>query len=253
MPDRRGGKPPENWREIVAAARASVQELQPRAKAERLVAFGQTCEIRGDKQLAGELFTEAAASDPASGMPLGNLAAATGDWKVAAEHYAAAYLAKTDDHQLGMLLANALSKSGDQEAGDKQFRAINLALSCRKPAASWPASSASRRSSRKLSGNMRSFVEQRARFAIGHAGGSGDRKYRQHRSPTSFGICWQQMLLHVLNPSSNFTEPEAYAALSHVIHSTLARTALAEGQRDIVAAEWAQCDKLLPADINSGA
>ena len=59
------------------------------------------------------------------------------------------------------------------------------------------------------------------------------------------------MLLHVLNPSSDFTEPEAYPALSHVIHSTLARVALAEGQRDIVAAERAQCDKLLPADINS--
>src|SRR6185503_10006687 len=98
-----------------------------RAKGERLVAFGQTCEIRGDKKLAGELFREAAETDPASGMHTGNLAAAGGDWKAAAEHYAAAHQAKPDDHQLGLLLANALAKSGDQEAGDKQLRATNLA------------------------------------------------------------------------------------------------------------------------------
>ena len=187
VPDRRGGKPPENWRQIVAAARASVQELQPRAKAERLVAFGQTCEIRRDKKYAGELFTEAAETDPASGMHIGNLAAAAGDWKVAVEHYAAAYQAKPDDHQLGMLLANALSKSGDQEAGDEQFHATNLCFSCRKPVASWSASSESRRSSRRPSDNMRLSAVRAARFAIGHAGCSDDRKYRQRRSAAAFG------------------------------------------------------------------
>jgi tetratricopeptide (TPR) repeat protein len=185
-------------------------------------------------------------------MHIGNLATAAGDWKVAAEHYAAAYQAKPDDHQLGMLLANALSKSGDQEGGDKQFRATNLALlmpeTRRELASIIREPTLKQEAVRQYEIVLRTALPD-SQSATQAAQAIGNIVSTDH--PRRSALCWQQMLLHVLNPSGNFSEPEAYPALSHVIHSTLARAALAEGQRDIVAAERAQCDKLLPADINS--
>ena len=79
-PNPRRGGPPDNWRELVAAARSSLQSFPPPAKAERLVAFAHTCKLRGDLDLAKELFTEAAEANPATSTHLGDLAAAAGDW-----------------------------------------------------------------------------------------------------------------------------------------------------------------------------
>jgi tetratricopeptide (TPR) repeat protein len=53
--------------------------------------------------------------------------------------------------------------------------------------------------------------------------------------------CWRQLLLHVLNRSSNFTETEGYLTLPHVIHKVSARAALAEGDIEACERQLAAC------------
>jgi tetratricopeptide (TPR) repeat protein len=67
--------------------------------------------------------------------------------------------------------------------------------------------------------------------------------------PRRSAQCWQQILLHVLNPSANITENEGYLLLPHVIHKVLARAAIAENRSDEANAELTHCEKIMPAEI----
>jgi len=249
LPDRRGGKPPENWREVVAAARASLNELTAAQKAAQLAAFGQTCQIRGDEKLARELFTEAAGIDPANSRYLGDLAAADGKWNEAARYYAAACKAEPDNHLAGLLLGIALKKSGDTEDGAKQMAGVHLAVL--EPKAQHDLTLLLREPTLKQEAVQQFEIIRRTALPDSdHATQAAQEigNIVSDDEPRRAVLSMQQRLLHLLNPSA-MSDPDWYL-LSHAIHSSLARAALADGQREIVATEIAQCEKLLPGDIN---
>jgi tetratricopeptide (TPR) repeat protein len=60
---------------------------------------------------------------------------------------------------------------------------------------------------------------------------------------------WLQELLHVLGPTSNFTEPDGYPALVHTMHMTRARVAITEGDAERAARELDICEKIRPGDM----
>ena len=68
----RRGKPPDDWRQLVAAAHDAGETLPRQQKAQRLVLIGQTCQIRGDLDLARQYFAEAAEVEPAMGIRAGD-------------------------------------------------------------------------------------------------------------------------------------------------------------------------------------
>jgi tetratricopeptide (TPR) repeat protein len=248
---RRGG-PPENWRELVSKARESVKDLPAKAKADRLTAFGQTCKIRGDMELAKQLFTEAAEIYPASSSHVGNLAASEGDWKAAAKYYAVAAKANPTDAPVSYLLGHALTQAGDEESGKKQLLLANLMVLA--PEARF--SLAKSFVDPSLKEEVVRQCELISRTALPDSQNAIDAG--QHlgnlvstNEPRRSALYWQQILLHVLNPSANISENEGYLLLPHVIHKALARAVLADGKFDTAETELANCEKLMPAEIRA--
>src|SRR5262245_11002078 len=121
----RKGKPPDNWQQLVEAAHTAVEALPRQQKAQRLVVIGQTCQIRGDLDLARQYFAEAAEVEPATGVRAGDLALADAKWDAASKFYSAARSA-TSDAVLNFLYGYALAKSGAAEAGARQMRLARL-------------------------------------------------------------------------------------------------------------------------------
>jgi len=251
-PNPRRGGPPENWRELVAKARESVKEMPAKAKAERLIAFGQTCKIRGDLDLARQLFAEAAEVYPPSSSHVGDLAASDGDWKAAAKSYSAALKANPSDATLSFMLGHSLTQAGDEEAGKKQLLLANLVVLA--PEARWALAKSLVHPSLKeevvrqceLVGRTALPDSQNAVDAGQHIGNLVSTK-----EPRRSALYWQEILLHVLNPSANITENEGYLLLPHVIHKVLARASIAEGKVEAVEKELAHCETLMPAEIRA--
>ncbi len=248
---RRGG-PPESWRELVAKARNAVKDMSAKSKADLLVSFGQTARIRGDGELAKALFAEAAEAYPASSMHLGELAAGDGDWKTAAKHYAAALQANPTEITVSFLLGHALAQAGDAESAKKQLLMANLAVLAPEtrlvlvkllvhPTLKEEAVRQCELICRTALPDSQTVID-----AGQHLGNivSTDQ-------PRRSALCWQQILLHVLNQSANMSEAEGYPLLSQVIHKVQARAALVEGQAETVTAELAGCEKLMPAEIRA--
>ncbi len=251
-PNPRRGGPPDNWRELIMKARESVKDLPAKARAERLVALGQTGKIRGDLELARQLFAEAAEIYPASSSHLGDLASSDGDWKTAAKHYAAALKANPADATVSYLLGHAWTQAGDVEAGKKQLLLANLMVLA--PDARFSLAKSFLHPSLKdeavrqcelicRTGLPDSQVSIDAGQHIGNMVSTNE--------PRRSAPYWQQILLHVLNPSANISENEGYLLLPHVIHKVLARAAIAEGAFKTAETEFAQCEKLMPAEIRA--
>ncbi|HEY2415652.1 MAG TPA: HEAT repeat domain-containing protein [Pirellulaceae bacterium] len=251
-PNPRRGGPPENWRELVAKARESVKDLPAKAKAERLVAFGQTCKIRGDLELARQLFLEAAEVYPASSSHVGDLAASEGDWKAAAKHYAAAAKANPADATVGYLLGHALTQAGEIEAGKKQLLLANLMVLAPEArfslAKSFVDPSLKEEVVRQCELICRTALpdSQNTINAGQHIG-----SLVSTNEPRRSALLRQQILLHVLNPSANISENEGYLLLPHVIHKVLARAAIADRKFEMAETELARCEKLMPAEIRA--
>lgn len=246
---RRGG-PPANWREMITQARESVQNMGPRQKAERLVAYGQTAKIRGDAELAKQLFVEAAAVFPASAMHLGDALAVESDWIGAAKQYAAVVKANPADLLTAYLWGHALEQAGEAEASRQQLLTANLNVLA--PDSRFAMAKAFIHPS--LKGEVVRQCELISRTAlpdsqIGVNAAQEIGNIVSTNEPQRSAQCWQQILLHVLNPSTNFSEAEGYPVLPHVIHKVLARAAIGEGKAEIVEAELARCQKILPGDV----
>jgi len=73
---------------------------------------------------------------------------------------------------------------------------------------------------------------------------SGD----ENKKPEQAIGAWMQQLLYVLSPTSNFTEPEGYTSLIHLVHKTRARAAIDAGDADAAKRELEACERILPGD-----
>ena len=60
---------------------------------------------------------------------------------------------------------------------------------------------------------------------------------------------WQQLLLHVLSPSTNFNEVEGYLTLPHIVHKARARAMLADNKPEQAVAELTKARSTLPDDV----
>lgn len=248
---RRSG-PPEDWHQFVAKARESAKNLPAKARAERLIAFGQTCKIRGDQQLAKEIFEEAANVYAASSMHIGDVAAEQEDWATAAKHYAAAAKANPADATACYLLGQALIQGGDPEAGNAQLLIANLMVLA--PESRFALAKSILHPSLKQ--EVVRQCELICRTALPDSqiaidAGQHIGNIVSTSEPRRSALCWQQILLHVLNSSANIAENEGYLLLPHFIHKALARALIAEGQVDAIVTELARCEKLMPAEIRA--
>jgi tetratricopeptide (TPR) repeat protein len=251
-PNPRRGGPPESWREMVNSVRDSVQKLEPRQKAERLIVLGQTCKARGDLDLARIMFDEAAAAYPAGSTQVGNLLADEGDWAGAAKHYAAAVKGNSSDALAGFLLGQAQLRTGEESASEKQLLQANLAMLA--PEMRYAVARAVQNAS--LKPEVIRQHELTCRTALPDSqiivnAGQELGNLLSADQPREAARHWQHLLLHGLNSSANFNEAEAYPALANLMHKGVARGAMAEGKPEEVAAELARCARIMPADIQA--
>ncbi len=251
-PNPRRGAPPESWKEMVNSVRDSVQKLEPRQRAERLIVLGQTCKIRGDLDLARIMFDEAAAAFPAGSTQVGILLAEEGDWAGAAKHFATAAKANASDAMASFLLGQAQARTGDTSGSEKQLLQANLAMLA--PEMRFAVASAVQNAS--LKPDVIRQHELTCRTALPDSqitvnAGQALGNLLSLDEPRRAARHWQHMLLHGLNSSANFNEAEAYPALANLLHKAVARAAMAEGKPEEVAAELARCERILPADIRA--
>lgn len=250
-PNPRRGGPPTNWREMIAQARESVQKLGARQKADRLVAFGRTAKICGDAELARQLFVEAAAAYPASGLHLGILSAEKGDWSGAAQQAVAAVKANPGDSLSGILLGQALEKSGEASAARQAQMQANLLLLV--PEFRFDAARLLERPLFQDEAAAQYKLIARtampdSQIAVNAARELG--KLASATQPRAAARFAELVALHLLNPTAA-NEADLYPTMPHSIHLLMARAAIGEGQAEVVKEELAQCQKLLPGDVGT--
>jgi tetratricopeptide (TPR) repeat protein len=250
VPQPRRGKPPDDWRQLVATAQAEAQKLSGRQKAQRLIFIGQTCQIRGDQELTRQYFTEAAEADAALAGRAGDLALAESNWSNAAKFYATAAKTAPTDTLASYLCGYALSKSGAAEEGAKQLRSAKL-VALSPEARLVLAGGLQERGLKNEAVEELELVRRtalpdstQATSAAQYVGNIVNRG-----EPARAAECWEHLRLHVLNTNSNFNEVEGYLSLSQLIHRARASAAIGLAQADKAAAELEACDKLLPADV----
>jgi tetratricopeptide (TPR) repeat protein len=251
----RRGKAPENWRELVAAGHATAQKLDPPAKAQRLVAIGQTCQIRGDIELARQYLAEAADTEPVTASRAAELSATTGNWADAARFYGLAAKHAPSDAALKYLHGHALKKSGDADAGEAEIRRAKLMALAPAARLTLPLALQARgiKDDRAEGVEQFEFVRRTALPDSPQASSAAQfvGNIVSDTEPLRAADCWEQLRLHVLNAGSNFGEVEGYLRLSHVIHKVRAKAAIDSGDADKAAAELKLCEGLLPGDVQT--
>jgi tetratricopeptide (TPR) repeat protein len=214
------------------------------------VLLGQTCQIRGDRELARQYLTEAAEADPATAIRAADLALADGNWKSAEGLYEKAAKATGGDAIATYLQGHSLAKAGDAQAGEKQMQVASLTALA--PEARLALAMALQERGLKDDA-VKQFELVRCTALPDSPPAASAAQFvgnlANGKEPLLAAECWEQLLLHVLNANSNFSEVEGYLTLSHIIHKMRARAAVAAGEADKVAAELDRCDKLLPADV----
>jgi tetratricopeptide (TPR) repeat protein len=241
---------PADWRQVIAAAQAAAAKLSPAQKAQRLYLLGQTCEIRGDRKLAAELFGEAAAYYAAAALKAADLKLADEDWSGAAGLYQRAAKTAADEELAGFLHGYVLAQAGDEAAGKKLMQGAALAAlapEARLKLAEGLAARGLKREAIEQFELARRTALPDSTTAATAAQKHGNLINRQEPSPAADD--WQQLLLHVLNANTNFTEVEHYLSLTQLVHQMRIRAALAAGDKERVQAELARCEAILPADI----
>jgi len=249
------GKAPENWRELVTAGHATAQKLEPAARAQRLVAIGQTCQIRGDIELARQYLAEAADADPSTAASAADLSATTGNWADAAKYYGIALKNSPGDASLQYLRGYALKNSGVVEAGETEMRQAGLMTLA--PVGRLKLLLALQERGIKDDRAERvqefEFVRRTALPDSPQASGAAHAvgNIVNDAEPLRAADCWEQLRLHLLNPGSNYGEVEKYLKLSHVIHKVRAKAAIGSGDAEKATAELKLCDGLLPWDVET--
>jgi tetratricopeptide (TPR) repeat protein len=226
------------------------------ARAARLVAFGHTCKIRGDLELANELFREAAEASPASGMERGDVLAGQGRWRQAADTYAAVVKANPANYTVRCLWSLALGQLEDSTAAQQQLLLANLQVLI--PEKRYELAKALEKSDLKsvIRPEVVRQLELVERTAlpdsrISVTAGQEIGNIISTEEPLRSAGYWQRLLLHMLNSSALFQQPEGYPLLSHVIHIATARAATVAGDKDMAAKEMARCEAMLPANIST--
>ncbi len=255
VPQPRRGGPPENWRELVAAGHAAAQKLEGGPKGQRLVVMGQTCQIRGDIELARQYLAEAANADPATGAKAAELSATTGNWTDAAKFYGAAAQHAPGDAVLKYLHGHALKRSGAAEAGETEMRKAKLMALAPAARMTLPLALQARgiKDDRAEAVEQFEFVRRTALPDSPQASSAAQfvGNIVSDAEPARAAECWEQLRLHVLNPGSNFSEVEGYLTLSHVIHKVRAKAAISTGDAEAADAELKLCDGLFPGDVRT--
>jgi len=249
------GKAPENWRELMTAGHAAAQKLEREAKAQRLVAIGQTCQIRGDMELAKQYLVESADADPATAARAAELSATTGNWADAGRFYGVAAKHAPGDASLKYLHGHSLQKSGSVEAGGTEMPQARLMTLAPVGRLKLPVALQERRIKDDGAEAVQEFEFVRrtalpdspqASIAAQSVGNTVS-----DAEPLRAADCWEQLRLHLLNPGSNYPEVEGYLKLSHVIHKVRAKAAIGSGDAEKAAVELKLCDGLRPGDVQT--
>jgi tetratricopeptide (TPR) repeat protein len=244
------GRLPENWRQLVSTSHAAALRLDPQPKAQRLATLGQTCQVRGDRELARQYFAEAAEADPANAIRAVDLAMADGNWTSAGELFEKWTKATGGDAIAIYLQGHCLAKAGDAQAGAEQMQAASL-MALAPEARLLLAKGLHERGLNDAAIEQFELVRRTAvpdsPQATGAAQFVGILLNRE--KPLVAADAWEQLRLHVLNANSNFTEVEDYLSLSHLIHKARFKAASGAHEATKATAELEACDKLLPAEM----
>jgi tetratricopeptide (TPR) repeat protein len=244
------GRLPADWRQLVADAHAKTKTLPVPERNQRLILLGQTCLIRGDRDLARKFFAEAAESDLAVAVRVGDLDAASQDWAAAAAWYEKAARPATSEALAIYLHGHALTKSGQAEAGAERIKLASL-LALAPEARSALAAGLQERGLKSEAAEQFELVSRTAPIdssvVVNAAQQVGN--LVNGKEPLHAAECWQQLLLHVLGPNTNFSEVEGYLTLPHIIHKVRARSLLADGKPDEAVRELEQAERTLPGDV----
>ena len=269
------GRLPADWKDLLARQADAAGKLDGPLKLQRLMMLGDTSLVRGDRDGARRFYTSAlalqaanpvkpaATADPFASPPspppaalrgaalkLGDLAAGDDDWSAAAQYYSQEAMAESSDPLPLYLHGLALKKAERAEEGQKLMRLAEL-VALAPEARLALAAGLQQRGHKELAA---------AQFAIVHRTAAPDSSQVASAAqqvgnlvnasePRRAARCWEQLLLHVLNANSVFTEVEGYLTLPHVIHKVRAKAALTEGKSDEMLAELAHCEQLLPGDV----
>jgi tetratricopeptide (TPR) repeat protein len=249
------GKAPANWRELITAGQAAAQKLEPATRAQRLVAIGQTSQIRGDIELARQYLAEAAVADPSTADRAADLSATTGNWGDAAKYYGIASKNSPGDASLQYLHGYALKNSGVVEAGETEMLQARLVTLAPVGRLKLPVALLERGIKDNRAEGVQEFEFVR-RTALPDSPQASSAAHFignivSDAEPLRAADCWEQLRLHLLNPGSNYVEVEKYLKLSHVIHKVRAKAAIGSGDAEKAAAELKLCDGLLPGDVDT--
>jgi hypothetical protein len=244
------GRLPGDWRKLVDEAYARATMPSAQSKKMRMLLLAETCLVRGDRDLARKYFGEVAESDLAAAIKMGDLEAAEGDWSIAATWYEKAASQSVSD-PLGLYLhGHALAQSGQAEAGAARMRLASLlalpmearqALAAGLQERGLKAEAAEqfdilRRTAPEGSNALVSATQQ-----LGNLVSAGE--------PFRAADCWQQLLLFVQSPITNFTEGEGYLSLPQLIHKVRARAFLKEGKWEGANEELDKAGRTLKGDV----
>jgi len=244
------GRLPEDWRRIVADAHAKAKTLAAPERNQRLMLLGQTCLIRGDRDLARTYFAEAAESDPAAAIKVGDLEAASGDWAAAASSYEKAAKSASSAPLAIYLHGYALVKAAQPEAGEKHRKFASL-LALAPDARQMLAAGLQERGLKTEAAEQFDLVSRTTSIdspaAVNAAQQVGN--LVNGKEPLRAADCWQQLLLHVLGPTTNFNEVEGYLTLPQIMHKVRARALLAEGKPEQTVQQLDDALRMLPGDV----
>jgi tetratricopeptide (TPR) repeat protein len=240
---------PYNWRHLVEAAEAAAAKLEASQKAQRLVNIARTCELRGDRELAGRLVRDAADASPAAALKAADLAMADHDWAAAAQLYEKASRGNPDDPLAAYLCGYARTKRGESEPGEEQLRRASLMALA--PEVRWRlASGLKERGLNEEALQELDLVRRTAMSDSQIATGAAEMTGNLVRSsqPRAAADAFEQVLLHVLNTNVEYWE--AYLTVGQTVHKLRAKAAIAAGKADEAAAELLRCEAILPGEIS---
>jgi tetratricopeptide (TPR) repeat protein len=244
------GRLPADWRQQIEEAAADARRLEAPRKAASLAVLGEIALVRGDRKLAAELFAESAELNPQFAIRAGDLAAGDKNWQSAEEWFRKAADVADAQPLAVYLQGHALAQLGRSDEGQQRMqRAGLLALT---PQANWTLATALQQRGLTDDAVAKFQLVRRtgpldSSLVVNSAQQIGNLTSRQ--DPLRAADSWEQLLLHVLNESSNFQEPEAYLRLPHVIHKARAKGLLAQGKHAEASAELAACERIMPADV----
>jgi hypothetical protein len=250
IPQPPAGRLTIDWRTLVDEAYAKATLPSAQSKKMRLLLLAETCLIRGDRDWARKFFGEVAESDSAVAIKVGDLDAAVGNWAAAATWYEKAAAPQASEPLAIYLHGHTLAKSGQTEVGAARKNLASLlvlSIEARQTLASGL-------QERGLRAESAEQFEILSRTALDGAAAVVNATQQvgnlvSATEPLRAADSWQQLLLLVLSPSTNFTEVEGYLSLPHIVHKVRARAALKGSDPKQATEELEKAGRTLPSDV----